>query len=171
MSRDFPDWVHPDKAAAARREFSGTVPVNRMQRLQGLIADCESSDVRFQLAFAHDEQRQVRVEIRIAGRVPMQCQRTLKTFMQDIEGSSVVGVVSSEQAADGLPDDYEPKLCLDNRLSLLEMIEEEVLLSLPLVPVDPQSDRIGDETESVGQDTHRPFEVLATLKKKQRDRN
>ena len=169
MSRDFPDWVHPDKAAAARREFSGTVPVDRMARLEGLVVGRESSEVSFRLTFAHDEQRQVRVEVWIAGTVPMQCQRSLKTFMQDIEGSSVVGVVGSEQAADALPDDYEPKLCVDNRLELLELIEEEVLLSLPLVPVDPQSDRIGDKTESVGQDTHRPFEVLAALKKK-RDR-
>ncbi len=171
MSRDFPDWVHPDKAAAARREFSGTVPVDRMQRLKDLIVDQEHTEVRFRLAFSHDEQRQVRVEVWVAGMVPMQCQRTLRTFMQAIEGTSVVGVVESEQAADGLPDDYEPKLCADHRLPLQELIEEEILLSLPLVPVDPESEQVGEETESPGQDTHRPFEVLAALKDKKRDRD
>ncbi len=142
-----------------------------MQRLEGLIVERESTEVSFRLTFAHDEQRQVRVEVQVAGTVPMQCQRSLKTFDQEIEGSSVVGVVSSEQAADGLPDDYEPKLCADNRLKLLELIEEEVLLSLPLVPIDPESERVSDTQQSVGQETHRPFEVLAALKSAKRDRN
>jgi uncharacterized protein len=171
MSRDFPDWVHPDKAAAARREFAGTVPLDRMPRLDGLVVDQTAGEISFRLAFSHDEQRQVRVEVHVAGMVPMQCQRTLKTFMQEVNSESVVGVVVDEQAASGLPDDYEPKLCADNRLKLLELIEEEVLLGLPLVPVDPGSERMSDENDSVGQETHRPFEVLATLKRNKRDRN
>jgi uncharacterized protein len=163
MSRDFPDWVHPDKAAAARREFAGSVPVERMARLAGLIVEGRASEINFRLAFAHNELNQVRVDVEISGHVPMKCQRSLRVFDQELRSASVVGVVSTEDEVDGLPGDYEPLVCADNRLNLLDMVEEEILLGLPLVPVDPASSRIGAEPATA--DTHRPFEALAALKK------
>jgi len=162
MSRDFPDWVHPDKAAAARREFTGTVSVDRLVRLKGLVVADQMTEISFRLAFAYDELDQIRVDVEVSGEVPMQCQRTLQTFRQEIKGTSVVGIVSSEDEAAGLPEDYDPQICPDKRVQLLDLIEEEVLLSLPLVPVCPESSRIGAEPVA---DTHRPFEALAALKK------
>jgi uncharacterized protein len=163
MSRDFPDWVHPGKAAAARRHFSGTVEAERLPRLAGIIVADAGGEIEFNLDFAGDEQGQVRVNVRVSGWVPMQCQRTLKTFRQVIEAESVVGVVTSEAEAASLPEDYDPQICPDSRLELLGLIEEEVLLGLPLVPVDPESSRIGVDPQPA--DTHRPFEALAALKK------
>jgi uncharacterized protein len=163
MSRDFPDWVHPDRAAAAMRHFAGTVAVDRLPRLADMIVADAGGELQFELDFAHDEQRQVRVDVRVSGWVPMQCQRTLATYRQPIEAQSVVGVVASEEDAASLPEDYDPQLCPDNRLELLGLIEEEVLLCLPLVPVAPDTSRISVEPQSA--DTHRPFEALAALKK------
>jgi uncharacterized protein len=163
MSRDFPDWVHPDKAAAARREFSGTVPTDRMPRLQGLIVEEKTAEISFRLVFSHNELRQVRVDVEISGHVPLQCQRTLKVFEQAISGASVVGIVADEGDVAGLPEDFEPQICPDHRVRLLDLIEEEVLLSLPLVPVAPDSSRMGVEPQKA--DTHRPFEALTALKK------
>ncbi|MFU8831526.1 MAG: YceD family protein [Wenzhouxiangella sp.] len=162
MSRDFPDWVHPDKAAASRREFIGTVAVDRLPRLAGLVVADETTEISFRLAFGYDELDQIRVEVEVSGRVPMQCQRTLRTFDQEIESASVVGIVSSEDEAAELPEDYDPQIFPDKRVPLLDLIEEEVLLSLPLVPVCPESSRIGAEPVA---DTHRPFEALAALRK------
>ncbi len=168
MSRDFPDWVNPEKAAASRREFTGTLPLSRMTRLAELIEDPGDAEVAFELSFASDEQHQVRVLVSVSGEVPMRCQRTLGIYRQPIASQSVVGVVASEREADALPENYEPKLCTDQQLLLLELIEEEILLGLPLVPVDPESERIGDD--SPPSDTQRPFAALADLKKK-RDPN
>ena len=162
MSRDFPDWIHPGKAAAARRHFAGTVAVDRLPRLADMIVADAGGEVQFELDFALDELSQVRVDVRVNGWVPMQCQRTLATYRQPVEAESVVGVVVSEEEAAGLPEDYDPQLCPDNRLELLGLIEEEVLLCLPLVPVAPDSSRISAEPQSA--DTHRPFEALAALK-------
>ena len=163
MSRDFPDWVHPEKAAAARREFAGSVPVDRMPRLAGLIVEGRATEINFHLAFGHNELGQIRVDVEISGHVPLQCQRSLRVFDHQLRSTSVVGIVLSDDEADGLPGDYEPLVCPDNRLMLLDMVEEEILLGLPLVPVDPDSSRIGAEPATA--DTHRPFEALSALKK------
>ncbi len=163
MSRDFPDWVHPDKAASARRVFSGSVRLDRLERLKGLVVSDPQAEVIFQMNFSRDQQDQVRVDIKVRGVVPMQCQRSLKTYDQSICGSSVIGIVASEAEAAALPEDYEPQVCPDSRLRLLDLIEEEVLLALPLVPLDPATERQAPAQEST--QTHRPFEALAALKK------
>ena len=168
MSRDFPDSVQIEKAAAAKREFGGTVPLTRLERLAGMIADPGESEIAFRLRFSHDDQRQVRVEVWVNGRVPLICQRSLKEFEHALDSHSVVGLISGEREADALPEDYEPFLVSEGRVELVTLIEEEMLLALPLVPVDPESERIG--TEEPPKDTHRPFAGLAGLKT-DRDQN
>lgn len=162
MSRDFPDWVQPEKAAAARREFTGTVPLERLKRLAGMIADPGDAEIAFELLFSQDEQRQVRVEVAISGTVPLRCERTLKVFDYVLDSHSVVGIVADDRSARALPDDYEPMLCPEGRVELAKLVEEELLLALPLMAVDPESDRI--EPEASKADTHQPFAELAALK-------
>ena len=41
MSRDFPDFIDPWKAAEGQRVFFGTVPLKRMQRLSPLLVSAE----------------------------------------------------------------------------------------------------------------------------------
>lgn len=167
MSRDFPDWVHPDRAAAARREFSGTVPLWQMRRLADLVEAPGEAKIGFELRFGHDEQQQVRVEVAVIGEVPLRCQRSLHVYHQPVDSRSVVGIVASDRDAAALPDDYEPLLCSDNRVRLLRLVEEELMLALPLVPIDPATERITQA--GAEHDTHRPFADLAELKK-QRDK-
>lgn len=169
MSRDFPDWIDPHKVAAAGRIFSGTVPLARLPRLEGMIADPGEAEIDFRIEFGYDEQRQVRAEVSVSGRVPLRCQRTLKVFEHPIESRSVVGIVPDDRTAESLPEDYEPLLCPDNKVELVRLIGEEVLLSLPLVPVDPDSPRIGAEAPAA--DTHRPFADLADELRRNRDKD
>jgi len=161
MSRDFPDWVDPEKAASARREFSGRVPVGRLPRLEGMVVEGAPGEIAFSLRFSHDDQGQVCVDVEIDGQVAMTCQRSLETYDQAIAGRSRVGVVVNESDEAGLPEDYEVRICPDQRLELLDLVAEEVLLALPLVPTDPASEPVGQP--DVGRDTHRPFEALAAL--------
>ncbi|MDZ7789981.1 MAG: YceD family protein [Xanthomonadales bacterium] len=169
MSRDFPDWIDPEKAAAAGREFSGTVPLARLPRLEGMIADPGDAEIGFRVVFGLDEQRQVRVEVSVSGRVPLHCQRTLKVFEHPIDSRSTVGIVPDDREAESLPEDYEPLLCPDNKVELVRLIGEEVLLGLPLVAIDPASSRVGDPAPAT--DTHRPFADLADELRKNRDKD
>jgi len=163
MSRDFPDWIDAHKAAAAGREFGGTVALARLPKLEGMIADPAGAEIGFRLRFDYDQQRQVRVEVSVEGEVPLRCQRTLKVFWQAVESRSTIGIVPDDRVADSLPGDYEPLLCPDYRVELVRLIGEEVLLGLPLVPVDPASRRIA--ADAGPEDTHRPFADLAALRK------
>ncbi|MGY6587242.1 MAG: YceD family protein [Wenzhouxiangella sp.] len=168
MSRDFPDWVNPDRAAAAGRIFHGSLPLSSMPRLDGLIVGDSGGEVTFTLSFSLTEQRQIRVDVDVEGWLPLCCQRSLETFRHELNSSAVVGIVSDEAEIAALPGEFEPLVCTDRRLKLAELVEEEVLLGLPLVPTSPKSQRIiADKGDDQGEtETHRPFEVLAALKKR-----
>lgn len=163
MSREFPDWVDPVKTASAEREFAGTVPLAWLDRLVGLLADPEG-EAEFHLAFCFDDQRQVRVQVRVAARVWLTCQRTLERYQAEIAGSSTVGIAASEQDAEAMPEDYEPLLCEDGRLRLMDLVEEELILAVPLVPHKPDSEPIRPEHGESGERS-RPFAALAALKR------
>lgn len=165
MSRDYPDWVHPDKAASAGRCFKGELPVASMERLSGLIVEDAGGEVAFKLDFSLTAQRQIRVDVAIHGWLPLQCQRSLKTYRHEFESSAVVGVIADEAEIPSLPGEFEPLACPEQRLKLADLVEEELLLCLPLVPVSPDTERVGEDLPSTAE-THRPFEVLASLKKR-----
>ena len=73
--------------------------------------------------------------------------------------------------ADLLPESYEPLLVNEPTVSLLEMIEDELLLSLPLVIRHEESEcQLKQEYSNGATDDHEgpaehPFAVLEQLKK------
>jgi uncharacterized protein len=163
MSRDYPDWINTEKAAQAKRVYRGSVEVEELPRLDGMIVKGQDSEIDFEVAFGLDGQGQIVADLAVRGDVTLQCQRTLTTFRQAIASRSKVGIVADERQEAELPEDYEARLCPDHRLELLDLVGEEVLLALPLVPVDPASEPLPD-LEGSG-DTHRPFAALDKLSK------
>lgn len=166
MSRDFPDFVDTNKAAAAGREYGGSVPLSRLSRLEGIIADPGDAEISFEIRFARDDQYQVRAEVMVQGWVPLRCQRTLGIYRHRVDSRSVVGIVASDREAEALPEDQEPVLVTDGRVELVRLIGEEVLLDLPLVPVDP--DAGPPPVVEPTAETHRPFADLAERLKSKR---
>jgi len=111
----------------------------------------------------------VRLDVRVHGTVPMTCQRTLKRFRQTIDSRSSLGLVASEDQISVLPENLEPKLVPEGKLKLVEIVEDELLLALPLVPRDPDSAPVEHAGDSVvATDPHEsdgPFAELARLRK------
>lgn len=138
-----------------------------------LDAPAPGDEIDFEIAAVVDKSSGaddlVRLDVRLHGSVPMTCQRTLKRYQQPIESHSSVAVVTSENQLLALPDDLEPKLVPEGRLRLVELVEDELLLALPLVPRDPDSapiENAGDSFEPSTLDEHdNPFAELARWRK------
>lgn len=174
MSRDFPDWIDVERAAQAGRRFVGEARIEWMPRVIDLLdAPAPDDEIGFEISAALDKSSSagdiVRLDVRVHGSVPMTCQRTLKRFRQPIDGRSSVAVVASEDQLAALPEDLEPKLVPEGRLKLVELVEDELLLALPLVPRDPDSapvENAGDSFEPAESDKRdNPFAELARLRK------
>ena len=175
MSRDFPDWIDAERAAQAGRCFAGDARIEWMPRVSDLldapaVDDVIAFDVSASLDNSPGNASIVRLSVHVHGAVPMTCQRTLGRYMQPIDSRSEVAVVASEREMAGLPEDLEPKLVPERRLKLVELIEDELLLALPLVPRDPHSapvENAGDVIERDEPDEgDNPFAALARLRGK-----
>jgi uncharacterized protein len=182
MSREFPDFIDPWKAADGRREFQGTMPLKRMARLVPLLAPTESdsaageaswADARFNARFAYDRQGMVTIRLVVEAELPLVCQRSLAPYLEKVKRRSVLTVIEDVREQDGLPEDSEPVLVEHRRMALLDIVEEELLLAVPQVPRNPEIREMELSTDgetnrpspTEENRRHRPFAGLADLLK------
>lgn len=115
-------------------------------------------------------QPQLWLHLQASAEVPQVCQRCLFPYAQPVEVDRWFRFVASEAAA--LAEDEECEedlLVLEPRFDLAALIEDELLLELPLVPMheqcpEPVRMSAGELAESVEQEKPNPFAALAALK-------
>lgn len=150
-----------------RVDLQGRIALKELARLQGLLLD-NSGDIRVSLHFGKDEEGVRYLSGTLDTQVVMQCQRCLQPVTQTIESQFKLGIVFSEEAAKNLPSYYDPLLLDESDLALWQTVEEELLLSLPIAAMHPDSEcRIAADYESVdrlAKERNSPFQVLAGLK-------
>ncbi len=156
---------------SARRSFEGTLPIATMSRLCEVLASADGV-VNFELDFGRDSLGISYVDVRAQAALTLICQRTLEPFVMPITVDTRLGLIKLERDEAGLPPDCEALLVPEHgRLNPADMIEDELLLALPLVPVNPDSS-IADEVtghepeeDSAGEGrSENPFAVLRELK-------
>lgn len=180
MSREYPDWVDPWKAAEGRRTFSGSMPMRRMARLLPLL-DGPAGEARFAARFAFDSQQRVTIRIEVEAELPLICQRSLERYLEPVRRESLLGVMRDLAEERLLPGNYEPVLAENGRLALLDLIEDELLLGLPQMPRNPAvaevrmslaDPRAGRNEEPEAPPERKPFAGLAEeLKNRARNRD
>jgi uncharacterized protein len=154
---------------SARRSFAGTLPVAAMSRLCGMLAGNEGA-AQYSLDFGRDEFGTAYLQVHVEAPLTLTCQRTLEPFVLPLTVDSRLGLIRSEREEAALPPGSEPLLVEeDGKLSPADVIEDELLLALPLVPVNPDSSlppevTDGGSTEPVPERTDNPFAVLRELK-------
>ncbi len=172
MSTVLPEVVDAWRMVTARRRFNGSLPLVALQRLCDSLVST-AGEVRFDLQFDRDSLGVAYLHVQAETRLPLTCQRTLDAFEYPVHLDVRLGLIAREADEAALPPGYEPLLCASGELHLADVIEDELILALPLVPVkpgggeedvvvwaDPEPD---DEPEEEAKPN--PFAALASLKK------
>jgi uncharacterized protein len=60
--------------------------------------------------------------------------------MFNIKSNSLLAIVESEKQMEYVPDDYEAVIMEEGLIKLYDVIEEEILLSIPIIPKGPLKD-------------------------------
>lgn len=141
-----------------------------MPRLNSLLANGDGK-IHVSLSFAVDEQRLRTVSGSASGTVTQTCQRCLEPVPVDVEAEVNLAVALNEEQAKNLPRYYDPLIVEAEDIELLSLIEDELILSLPLVAYHEDCEiqtSFGDADEAARtQETKpNPFSVLAQLKEK-----
>jgi uncharacterized protein len=137
MSREYPDWFDPRKAAEGKRTFAGSVPLMRMERLRPLLAEADG-EARFVAGFDLDAQGRVTIQIEVEASLPLICQRSLEPYLEAVHRQSLLGVIADMSEEALMPENYEPVIVQHGRLAMIDLVEDELLLGLPQVPRKPE---------------------------------
>jgi uncharacterized protein len=151
MSREYPDWISPARAAEGKRVFSGTIALGRMKRLAPLLAEVRG-EASFTARFRFDMEKRVIVDLRVTAALPLECQASLEVYDEQVQRETVLAVVESERDQDDLPAHYEPAKTENGRLALASLVEDELLLGLPQVARKPGLEWIEYSTGNPGQE-------------------
>ena len=135
MHKDtLPTKIDPFRFAENAHGLQGVLQIKGMARLcESLSATDGTVDV--DILFGIDEQGIKFAKGHLSTRLKLQCQRCLEPFEYEIIGSFMSGIVHTDEEADQLPERYDPLIVKDNSLVISDMIEEELLVSLPIVPM------------------------------------
>jgi uncharacterized protein len=168
-----PPWSQPldaDRLARGEAEIDFDVPLAELPRLKARIPGIGGS-VRGAVRFGRQSEFAV-AELSLTGKARLQCQRCMQAMELPIESTTHVALILAEADAAEVPEELEPVLARSGSISVGELIEEELLLALPIVPlheevrdcaVPPAAPLVAeDAAEPV---TQRPFEGLAELLK------
>ena len=136
MSREYPDWISPERAAEGKRVFGGTVPLSRMKRLASLLVAADG-EATFVAAFRRDIDKRVVVDLQVEAALPLICQASLEVYDEQVKRRSELVVIEHDHEQDDLPETYEPVKSENGRLAVASLVEEELLLGLPQVPRKP----------------------------------
>lgn len=127
--------------------------------------------MRAKLSFERDERHAVVIHSQLEVEVKMVCQRCLDQVTLPIRSECDYAVVREGANTQSVPQGYDVLEMGEDPLDLLALIEDELLLALPIVPMhdpkDCQQPAGLDEPESSEDEVTRsnPFSVLAQLKR------
>jgi uncharacterized protein len=151
------------RAATLEREF-GLTQLPRLTEAGAL----EGTRVHAVLVFGRFEGRPT-VDLKVDGVVMLQCQRCLRPSECRVDDAAQLAIVADDTAE--VPGGYEVSIGDAERLSLAELIEEQVLLGMPLVPLHEYESECGVipapegivEVDSAVDEKQRPFANLREL--------
>lgn len=173
MSSRLPDRIDPVRLAQRGARLVGELPLARMTRLAEVLAQTDSV-VKVELCFALSRQGWTEVTGSLSAHVYQTCQRCLEPVQVGLDKTLNLAVVETEAELGKLPDDKDPLLCGDEPLSVIDLVEDELLLLLPQEPKHTMGTCAGRHSwhsgepplESGAAMEANPFAVLERLKKR-----
>jgi uncharacterized protein len=173
-SSNSPQHLDVKAFATNQSTLSGEVDLHSMPRLRADCAEDVAGKVTWsaqgEMRQASDGQDAAWMHLQANTEVPLTCQRCLKTVEQTLEVDRSFRFVKDEATAEAQDDDCEEDLLvLSKDFDLLALVEDELLMALPLVPMHAscQSEHAPtsqDDSVADADAKPNPFAVLATMR-------
>jgi len=166
-----PEFVDSFKSSDRALTYEGIVSFAQLPRFMALQSSAakEDAEVDVSFQFSRDEQKLSIVSMSYLAVATMTCQRCLNSLDHESKGRAVFVFCRHAAHMTQMPKRYEPVLVEANLVNLWQLLEDELLLSLPMFAKHPDRDCNGFLSEfkagSQGQQTEKPFAGLGELLK------
>lgn len=160
--------IQPRKLANKNGDLRYNWKVASFARLTEVLYS-GAGEVQVDLQGTYDEQKRPLIAAKIDGIVELECQTTFEPISHKIEANVVYCAVAKEEQLANVSEDYEAILMDDGFVDIKEIIEDELILLVPLV-ANKSGDDLGDKPMTFGQLPEianvktSPFDVLKDIK-------
>ncbi|RUO81360.1 23S rRNA accumulation protein YceD [Idiomarina tyrosinivorans] len=169
-----PVQVDPVKCAVKRAQYDGVVPAQTLKRFQELLLE-PSQDPIVEIGFGTDPQGLMFFSGKASVEASVKCERCGEPLAVAIEAQFAYAPVTQKQTAEDFPEAYEAIEPNEfGEIALHGLIEDELILAMPLVPkhepsecsVDRDAMTWGEIDEEAEAKSENPFAVLQELTRK-----
>ena len=160
--------LQPDRISSKPTVMEGTFTPADLERLEDSLAD-DRGELRYRITAQLDPRRGKVVSCIIEGFVFLTCQTSLEPFRHDVSIEERLVLVESEDRLPAIEEESETEdyLVADEPLDIRDLVEDAVLLALPMVPRKPGLEAPKEDREDAVR-KESPFAALASLKKDKR---
>jgi uncharacterized protein len=146
-----------DLESLADREVTldGMLEVGKLARLKSLL-HTDAGSVSATLRFGQRSDGWVAVELRYKAAMELVCQRCLEPYRHEIDESANVVVADEGSMPATTPAGFEPFELREGRLQPAQLIEDELIVAMPLVPKHVRVEDCGSLAREVAQLERRP---------------
>lgn len=170
----FPEIINVKNFFSRQGNLRATLALQLFRRLEQYFNKTEgnnSSTIEVNLDFIQDDENQFIVDGKMVGTLLLSCQRCLKPLIYPLSSGFRVKVLEELQVNGDREleeDELDVVLSVGGKLDLLALVEDELIMSLPLVSYHDDSDcnqiLIGLQLNSRQKDVSKLFPELELLK-------
>jgi len=170
LSGEMPEKVNFKRQVELNRTFEGDYPLDKFSRL-GESLDSTDGHVSAKIEFGRSVGFAC-IKATVSATLLLKCQRCLKPLETKVSGSFKFALVRSEDEFELLPEEFEPYLLEAEEQSIIDLVEDEIILSLPMVAthekacsnyMDTQNKKVKAAIETERESAN-PFAALKSLK-------
>ena len=164
-----PITISPTRSAQRRLVCEGVYNVLEMPRLLA-VSEIRSEHAQVSVKFNVDERGLAVMSGTASALVALTCQRCNELFDHQLEVNFTFSPAKNEEAAENIPSYYDViELNEDGEVNLRELVDEEFILIIPLIPRHDIKDCSADADSVWGElpeelEKPNPFDVLKQLK-------
>ena len=166
MQTQLPETINFMRQVELNRIIEGSYPLVKLGRLSESLVSNEG-DVAVKIEFGRSAGFAC-LKAEVSAKLLVKCQRCLEPMETEVAGEFKFALVKSEEEFELLPEEFEPYLLAGEEQSIIDLVEDELLLSLPMVTVHENScsDFMTDQEKAIeaAKEAEHPFAALKALK-------
>jgi uncharacterized protein len=163
MKQGIPEQIKLFKFASKELIFSQKYQLRDLPRIGKLVSNLDelvSVDLSFKLEKSNIPCIIGEIELKVA----MTCQRCLEDVMISLNPQFKLAFLQNEEQGNELDSSYETVLNSNEEFSTIEFITDEVLISIPMIPMHSHECLTYKDIKSIEQqERESPFAILKNL--------
>ena len=172
MQSTLPEYLDLIQKAKLGAEIDGEWPISKLDRIADqLVSNDGVLAAKLELG---QQEKLLFLKGSISVTLAVTCQRCMQAMDLPLNAEICLALITHEGQEDQLPDGFEPLLVEDSKMRLPDILEDELLLAMPLVPMhdsdcseylqqQKQRQAVEAEQDEAEKEKQNPFSVLKDL--------